>query len=1676
MATHFYSRGTDTVSKRWRRGAKGSLADKRRKRRLLLERLEDRRVLATWSSDINVNTTWSNDEVQYVTNDIAVVDGVTLTVEPGTIVQFDFSDSLTVHGTLSALGTPTSPILFTSDADDTGLDGIEGTADDVDTEGNGATTGSVGTWENVQFTSTSTGSVIQHAEFRFGGRGSMGTVFVNGGALNLTDSHVRNSSTAGVSISAATPTLSNLTIDNCRGAAIEADLGSDPAIQNVTLTDNSVNALSLESGVLPGDTNWNDPDVVYFLQDDVTVPSGATLTIDAGQIVKSEGHIFHEVDLHVEGTLVANGTADDPIIFTSRLDDSVGGQTTSSTSDPNAGDWGSINFADTSVSSSLDHVEIRYGGGKSSAGIIIASDDVIINNTTVSHSKHDGVRINDADPTLTDSIFMSNAQHAVSMDLTSSPVISGMTANDNSVDAVSVDGGELPASITWGNPDVVYWLPDSVTVPVGITLTVVPGKIIKADIDIFSSSGIDVYGKLLAQGTSTAPIVFTSERDDFAGGQTRDSDTEPDAGDWEGLNFLSGSIGNQLDYVDVRYAGRDQPGAIAVEDAELTFANSSVLESSHAGLRIVKADPNVKDSSFLSNAQAPISMDLASTPEINNVAFSDNSIHAVALDGGELATDMTWDNPDTTYWLSDTVVVPAGITLTIAPGMVIKGNVDIFRSHGIEISGTLNAVGTSQEPIFFTSENDDSIGGETKLSTSPPVHLGGWNGLKFLPGSVNNQMEHTEIRYGGRDQGGLVYVDEADLTLVDSVIHGSRTHGLRVENATPSISRTTFADNADAAIAMDLFSNPDIQDVSLLGNSTNGLRLDGGELPIDASWDDPVIQYYLPSSITVPEGRTLTVAAGQIVKSNVPLRSEVGIVINGTMIADGTPEMPVIFSNDNDHAAGGPINDTDSPPNHIGGWQGLHFTSTSTNNVFDHVEVRYAGNEVPAAIILDGVDFAISNSLVLDPNGHAVLARNSASVDLTSNLLSGDSSINTRNEIAGQSDDGVKVESDSTVTIINNTIDGFQRGVSVDGGSAVLANDLITFGTLNGISVEGDGTVDVSHTNVFNPAAKRENYVGIDDQTGINGNLSVDPKYFHAAAHQYHLRGRSPVIDSGTSTGAPTLDYYENSRFDNPSVPNRGAGDMPFIDLGAIERQQTSTSDIDLAVLDVRGPAAGNPDETVTVQWTVRNVGTGVAAGSWRDAVYLSVDPVWTPNDVFLGEVTIDEPVVPGAEYEGSVDVVLPNVFFFPGDYYFIVRSNWQQDVFEASALLNNTRASIDTISTRVPELELGVTTTGTLEASGDSKLFQVHVDEGQSLVVELTGGDGNVQELFVSRGDAPTRFSFDARGVSPNTAYQIAALAASDKSTYYVLVYGQDIKEASTFSVTASLAGFEISKIAPDRGSTGGEVTVNIVGASFQPGANARLTDALGRVIDAITTTYSSPGLISATFDLNEVAAGLADITVVNPNSETTALADAFNVAAEFEYRVAAELIVPGRVRVGRGFDGYVHYTNEGTNNIPAPLFKIYATGPLVDIGIEEETLSAEPIFVLGVNPFGSAGILPPGTSGEIAFRGYGHSEGDEDLVLEIDRVDDSEVDWEALRQSLQPEGVAPDDWNPMFAEIRKVMGETWREFHTTLSRASSLMPPLRGENFLLRDVFDLVQDWALASLNTSVSGAASR
>lgn len=139
-----------------------------------------------------------------------------------------------------------------------------------------------------------------------------------------------------------------------------------------------------------------------------------------------------------------------------------------------------------------------------------------------------------------------------------------------------------------------YFAPDGLDIGRSAFVTVEPGVVIKFP----AGKGVTITSRLVAQGTSDLPIIFTSILDDEAQGDSNGDGLCTDAihetgaacpvpGGWRSVSFESDPGPSVLDHVIIRYAGTpsevlaDEAGRAALHllDSSLQFLNSTIEKS-----------------------------------------------------------------------------------------------------------------------------------------------------------------------------------------------------------------------------------------------------------------------------------------------------------------------------------------------------------------------------------------------------------------------------------------------------------------------------------------------------------------------------------------------------------------------------------------------------------------------------------------------------------------------------------------------------------------------------------------------------------------------------------------------------------------------------------------------------------------------------------------------------------------------------------------------------------------------------------------------------------------------------------------------------------------------------------------------------------------------------------------
>ena len=124
----------------------------------------------------------------------------------------------------------------------------------------------------------------------------------------------------------------------------------------------------------------------------------------------------------------------------------------------------------------------------------------------------------------------------------------------------------------------------------------------------------------------------------------------------------------------------------------------------------------------------------------------------------------------------------------------------------------------------------------------------------------------------------------------------------------------------------------------------------------------------------------------------------------------------------------------------------------------------------------------------------------------------------------------------------------------------------------------------------------------------------------------------------------------------------------------------------DLQVARISAPAATVSEESITVEWTVKNTGENKTnVDFWHDDVFLSQDTIIDPGDVRLGSVYHSGALEPGDEYSVSGNFTIPRDL--SGDFYLIVRADGRNRVAEGMEDNNDASAPISVSLRPVPDL-----------------------------------------------------------------------------------------------------------------------------------------------------------------------------------------------------------------------------------------------------------------------------------------------------------------------------------------------------------------------------------------------------
>ncbi len=455
----------------------------------------------------------------------------------------------------------------------------------------------------------------------------------------------------------------------------------------------------------------------------------------------------------------------------------------------------------------------------------------------------------------------------------------------------TIISGDITTDTIWTKAGSPYLVTAYVSVVSGVTLTVDPGVEVRFD----QYTGLEVDGTLEALGTASQPITFTS------------MSLTPTPGWWSGISFRYGT--GALDYATIEYGGYNQSGNVDAYNSVVTVTHSLIRNGSQDGVHGWAGGlVHIADSRITGNAGYALNYaDGSLDPQLSNLTVTGNGTNAIAFGVGELTGARLWKNLGIPYIMLGSQVVASDATLTVDPGVEVR-----FDQHtGLEVDGTLKALGATTQPITFTS---------TSLTPTP----GWWSGISFRYGT--GALDYVTIEYGGYNQPGTVDAYNSVVTVTHSLIRNGSQDGVHGwSGGLVHVADSRITGNAGYALNYaDGSLDPQLSNLTVTDNGTNAIAFGPGDLTGARLWKNLGIPYIMLGTQVIESDATLTVDPGVQVRFDQHTRLEVA----GTLKALGTASQPITFTS---------TSLTPTP----GWWSGISFRYGT--GVLDYVTIEYGG-------------------------------------------------------------------------------------------------------------------------------------------------------------------------------------------------------------------------------------------------------------------------------------------------------------------------------------------------------------------------------------------------------------------------------------------------------------------------------------------------------------------------------------------------------------------------------------------------------------------------------------------------------------------------------------------------------------------------------------------------------------
>jgi hypothetical protein len=325
----------------------------------------------------------------------------------------------------------------------------------------------------------------------------------------------------------------------------------------------------------------------------------------------------------------------------------------------------------------------------------------------------------------------------------------------------------------------------------------------------------------------------------------------------------------------------------------------------------------------------------------------DRTEHSSDISGG----DSIWYAADNPHYVTRRLAIADNGKLIIKPGCIVKFATGAGFTVGYSTAGELQAIGTADSGIVFTSGATNPVAGD-------------WEGFDFFEATrLTSRFSYCDISYGGFTSYGCINLDWGGSIKMDhTTIRNAPLDGIWTGDFGGCM--TDFTDNVITdcggypirmgATNMSLMQGGN----TLTGNAHDAIYVTGGGITTTGTWLNQGVPYILSQDLDIggDTGPVLTIAPGTVIKLTPGHVISLGYTVQAGLIADS-----VTFTSS-----------ADNPQS--GDWYGIWFWGEATDSHcrLTNCTIAYGGGDDYGNIWVQDAVPTISGCTIRDSKGWGV--------------------------------------------------------------------------------------------------------------------------------------------------------------------------------------------------------------------------------------------------------------------------------------------------------------------------------------------------------------------------------------------------------------------------------------------------------------------------------------------------------------------------------------------------------------------------------------------------------------------------------------------------------------------------------------------------------------------------------